>query len=643
MCGLTGFIDIAGGDAATQARVLRRMTQTLHHRGPDDGDIWLDSARGVGLGHRRLAIVDLSPAGHQPMKSASGNSVLVYNGELYNTAELAQDIEAAGVRLRGHSDSEVLVEACDLWGVERTLERLNGMFAFALWQRDERRLWLARDRVGIKPLYWGQFGTLLLFGSELKALRAHPGWQPRLDTRAVAAYLELAYIPSPLSIYEGVYKLEPGHLLQFDPGGSPCDRVWWDLRAIWTEGQRQQRDVDDAGLIDELEHLLGDAVRRQMVSDVPLGSFLSGGIDSSTVTALMQAHSDRPVSTFSIGFHEAAYDEALHARAVARHLGTAHQEVYVTPDDARAIIPDLPDIYDEPFSDSSQIPTFLVSRLARSGLVVALTGDGGDELFAGYNRYTWVERLWRLSGRVPAGLRRMGAAIVQALPVSLLDAAGKLLPAACRPPLLGDKIHKAAELASHRTPDGMYRQLVGHWSPGEVLAAGITAPSSVLDDEKLSVEIPALLARLQFLDLVTYLPGDILTKVDRASMAVSLETRVPLLDHRVVEFAARLPPEMRVRNARGKWLLRAVLRRHVPDNLIERPKMGFGVPIDAWLRGPLRGWANELLQRLTAGDALIRRAPVMRCWNEHLAGRRNHQYRIWNLLMLQAWRERWGL
>jgi asparagine synthase (glutamine-hydrolysing) len=642
MCGIAGMID-GGGPADVRRDVVARMTATLAHRGPDADGLWFDHEAGVGLGHRRLAIVDLSAAGAQPMISACERYVLTYNGEVYNARELAAELAGGGVRFRGHSDTEVLVEACARWGVAAAVDRLIGMFAFALWDRHARTLTLVRDRLGIKPLYWAAFGDLFLFASELKALRAHPGWRPEIDRGALAAYLRFAYVPTPRTIYAGVSKLPPGCRLTVRAGEAPSVDRYWDVRRIAGDGRRARHGEPATVLVDRLQALLRDAVGRRMIADVPLGALLSGGIDSSTVTALMQEQSDRPVETFSIGFAEPRYDEAPHAAAVARHLGSDHHELYVSPDQARAVIPDLPRWYDEPFADSSQIPTYLLSRLVRGRLTVALSGDGGDEVFAGYNRYVWIDRLWRHARRIPAPARRAAAAGVAALPPRAWDRmAAAVLPRRRCPPQAGDKLVKLAQLAACPSPEAMYRWLVGHWQePAEVLARA-EEPPTVLDDPELPRQLPDLVQRLQVLDLATYLPDDILTKVDRASMAVALEVRVPLLDHRVVAFAQAVPPELQIRDGRGKWLLRQVLGRYVPDRLIDRPKTGFGVPIDVWLRGPLREWAEDLMdeQRLRR-EGLLDPAPVRRYWAEHLSGRRNWQYLIWTVLMLQAWRQRW--
>jgi asparagine synthase (glutamine-hydrolysing) len=643
MCGIAGLVDRGQRLAAAElGAIAERMAAALHHRGPDDAGVWVEAESGAALGHRRLSIVDLSPAGHQPMVSADGRFVVSYNGEIYNFRDLRPQLEARGVRFRGHSDTEVLIEGCAAWGIETTVKRLIGMFAFALWDRRERTLHLVRDRLGIKPLYWGQFGSLLLFGSELKALRACPRWPVEIDDGAVAAYLRHNYVPAPHSIYRGVRKLPPGHILTLRPGdAAPGLKCYWSARAVARAGALQPHRFDDAEAAERLETLLADAVGRRMIADVPLGAFLSGGIDSSTVVALMQAQSSRPVKTYSIGFRQPGYDEAAQAKAVAAHLGTDHTELYVDPGHALAVIPRLAEWFDEPFADSSQIPTFLVSELARRHVTVALSGDGGDELFAGYNRYLLAGRLWRVMHLLPRSLRQALAGTIHSVSPAAWDRLGALLPPARPLPQAGDKLHKLARVLPAEDVADLYRRIVTHWEPAEI-APTAAEPAGLATDPGLAAEIPDVTARMQFLDLVTYLPDDILTKVDRASMAVSLEARVPLIDHRVVEFALALPPTQRRRGGVSKWLLRRVLHRHVPPALVERPKMGFGVPIDRWLRHELRDWAEDLLAPAALGaDGLLDGALVRRHWQEHLSGRRNHQHLLWGVLMLRAWRHRW--
>lgn len=621
---------------------VRAMAETIRHRGPDGDGAWYDPAAGIALGHRRLAIIDLSDAGAQPMVSADGRYVVTYNGEIYNFEALAKELEQTGHRFRGRSDTEVLVEACAAWGVERTVGKLIGMFAFALWDRQERRLVLARDRLGIKPLYWGRFGGLFLFGSELKALRAHPGWTAEIDRDALAAYFRFAYVPEPLGIYAGIQKLPPGTLLTVADGGEPEIVRYWDPRAVARDGASDPSRLTDNEAADALDTLLRDAVGRRMVADVPLGAFLSGGIDSSAVAALMQAQSTRRVRTFTIGFNEPGYDEAKHAKAVAAHLGTDHTELYIDPGDALDLVSRLPDWFDEPFADSSQMPTYLVSEMTRRHVTVALSGDGGDEMFAGYNRYAWGERIWRRLGWMPRPMRTGLAGLMTAPPPAAWDRLFRMAPARLRPPEAGDKLYKFADALAAAGPDDLYRRMVTQWGDPGGLVDGAVEPRGEIRDETVARDLPGFVRRAQYFDSVTYLPGDILTKVDRTSMAVGLEARVPLLDHRVAEFAWRLPQNQTIRDGRGKWLLRRVLDRYVPRALIDRPKSGFAVPLAAWLRGPLRDWASDLLDedRLRR-DGVLNPTPIRAAWEEHLSGRRNRQHQIWTVLMFQAWRERW--
>jgi asparagine synthase (glutamine-hydrolysing) len=642
MCGIAGFLNGASNELTRElGEVTSAMNISLQHRGPDDHGVWIDENAGVALVHRRLSILDLSPAGHQPMISADERFVIIYNGEVYSYQPIAAELAASGFKFRGHSDTEVILNSFAVNGVEATLKRMIGMFAIALWDRRDRTLTLIRDRLGIKPLYWARFGKLFLFGSELKALRAHPGWAPQIDRDAVAAFMRHNYVPAPHSIYQGVHKLEPGTILTLPWQGEPQISRFWNARTVAHNGTLHPLEAGDAELTEQLETLLQDAVSRRMIADVPLGAFLSGGVDSSTVVALMQKARLGKVRTFSIGFDLPGYNEAPHAAAVAHHLGTDHTELTVTSSQAFDVIPKLPEFYDEPFADSSQIPTYLVSAMTRKHVTVALSGDGGDELFAGYNRYQLTQRFWQALSLMPRGLRNAAASALTMVRPDQWTALSAALPFRLRPPQTGDKLHKLAAVLKLESPDALYRRLVSHWEPSEIVLQSLEPPS-IIADEKIVQEFPDLLARMQFLDLVTYLPDDILTKVDRASMAVALEARVPLLDHRVVEFAWRLPRNAKVRNRTTKWILRQVLYRHVPRALIERPKMGFGIPLGEWLRGPLRDWAEDLLDEKRLRDAaLLDPRVVRRFWQEHVNGSRNWQYLLWDVLMLEAWRERW--
>lgn len=645
MCGFAG--ELRSQPSAQQER-LHAMGRAIAHRGPDATDVWTDTAAGIGMVHRRLAIVDLSPAGNQPMTSASGKFVMVFNGEIYNHLALRAELNASG-RLacwRGHSDSETLLAGIDVWGLEETLRRCVGMFAIGLWDREQGLLSLARDRLGEKPLYfgWQKRGqeSAFLFGSELKALKKHPSFEGCIDRQALTLFLRHNYVPAPYSIYEGIQKLPPGCVVTVSLANREprMTRYWSAAESIHRGEADRARAWTPEAAVNELEMLLDSAVAGQMMADVPLGAFLSGGIDSSTVVALMQKRSSRPVKTFTIGFHEKGYNEAEHAKAVARHIGTDHTELYVTPEEAMAVIPRLPAMFDEPFSDSSQIPTYLVSALARQQVTVSLSGDAGDELFSGYTRYGVASGLWQKLSRIPQPLRRVAARAITAVPPSAWTYMGQYLPVAALNQRLGDRIHKGAGIMGNQTIDGLYHSLVSHWdSPAEVVLEGLEPPTLLAGNTPDFGAVDSV-ERMMAMDLVTYLPDDILVKVDRAAMAVSLETRVPMLDHRVVEFAWRLPQNLKQRDGVGKWVLRQVLYRHVPQSLIERPKMGFGVPIDDWLRGPLREWAESLLapERLQR-EGFFRVAPIRQKWDEHLGGKRNWAYHLWDILMFQCWLE----
>lgn len=638
MCGVTGFLDRQGrSPQQTMKAIVLSMADRLRHRGPDDAGTWIDETAGIALGHRRLSIIDLSSIGHQPMTSVSGRYVISFNGEIYNFLDLRKELEAKGQSFIGHSDTEVILAAFETWGIWTTLKRLIGMFAIALWDRQDRALMLARDHLGIKPLYWADVDGLFLFASELKAFRAHPSWRPTIDRDAVAAYMRFGYVPTPRSIWRESSKLAPGMLLTLRQGAEPEIAPFWNFAEI----DSSPFTMRDEEAIEALDVLLRDAVHLQMVADVPLGAFLSGGIDSSTVVALMQLQSSRPVKTFSIGFNESGYNEAPYAKAVANHLGTDHTELYVTSKQALGVVPYLTEWYDEPFADSSQIPTYLVSKLAREHVTVALSGDGGDENFGGYNRYTYGDKFWRKIRYIPLGMRWIIRESVTAIPNGIWNAVGKAIPPRHRPPQFGDKIHKAARAITLDSPEEIYRRLISHWhEPNDLVVDGVE-PKGLLWDTSLKHQIPDFFSRMQYIDTLTYLPDDILTKVDRASMAVSLESRVPLLDHRVVEFARRLPHRFKERDGRNKWLLRKMLGRYVPHRLMDRPKMGFGVPIDHWLRGPLVDWAESLLSvEALKRHGLLQPAPIRAAWTAHCSGNTNLQYPLWNVLMLQDWLNR---
>jgi asparagine synthase (glutamine-hydrolysing) len=645
MCGIAGFLDTTGA-AGADPSVAQRMADRISHRGPDDSDVWAEGP--VALAHRRLSIIDLSPAGHQPMLSACGRYVMVFNGEIYNYEAVRREIEADGYfgavvrQWRGHSDTEVILAAIGRWGFADALQRLVGMFAIALWDRQDRVLRLARDRLGEKPVYFGKLGSHFLFGSELKALRAHPAWRGEIDRGALSLLMRHNYIPAPYSIYRDIQKIPPGNVLQVSATGDIRMEPYWSLPEVARRAQAKRFGGSDLEAVDALERCLSDAIAGQMVSDVPLGAFLSGGIDSSTVVALMQARSNRPVRTFSIGFHEEGFNEAQHAKRVAQHLGTDHTELYVTSRQAQDVIPRLSVLYDEPFSDSSQIPTFLVSQLAKQHVTVSLSGDGGDELFGGYNRYFVAGDIWRKTGRIPVGLRATLARGIRALSPQawsrLLRLVMPMLPARYRQMNVGDKLHKLAGVMGTQGQEVIYLQLLSHWQEPAALVRGGYEPATALTSLPPDLELDNFVARMMLVDAISYLPDDILVKVDRAAMGVSLETRVPMLDHRVVEFAWSLPFDMKVRHGEGKWLLKQVLYRHVPRALLERPKMGFGVPIDHWLRGPLKAWAEDLLDpRRMDAEGFLDPGPVQEKWRQHQLGSQNWQYLLWDVLMFQDW------
>ena len=615
----------------------------MHLRGPDDAGAWGDPECGVALGHRRLSILDLSAHGHQPMASASGRYVISYNGEIYNFADIRAELSAWRVVFSGHSDTETLLEAIELWGLEATLIKCNGMFAFALWDRKTRELHLARDRFGQKPLYYGYSGSTFLFGSELKSLKAYPGFSPTISRGAVSALLRHGYVPTPHSIYEGIHKLVPGTVLTLSLDARRAGRLGEPV-AYWSAQDTAQAGLDgpfrgnERDAVEALDDLLQDAVGKCMVSDVPLGAFLSGGIDSSSVVAAMQAQSDKPVKTFSIGFWEDQYNEAAHAADVARYLGTDHTELYVTERDALDVLPKLPGLYDEPFADSSQIPTFLVSQLARQHVTVSLSGDGGDEVFGGYNRYLLGQKLARVVGKVPGPVMHALTRLLKNIPVGAWDGIGGMIPERRRPPQFGDKMHKLLDVLDATSSQDLYRRLTSLWQNADDAVLGDTGLDYILGSPATWPKLDGFIHQMMYLDSVTYLPDDILTKVDRASMGVSLEARVPLLDHRLYELAWSFPLEMKIHGGSGKWPLREVLYRHVPKRLIERPKMGFGVPVGMWLRGNLRDWAEELLDpaRLK-NDGYFDVDLVRRKWDEHQSGARNWQYQLWAVLMFQSW------
>lgn len=641
MCGIAGIATWAPCKAL--APDLKLMSDAIVHRGPDDWGVWADEEAGIGFAQRRLSIIDLSPQGHQPMVSSNGRWVISFNGEIYNFAELRSALEQSGncPAWRGHSDTEVLLACFEAWGIEKTLRSAVGMFAISLWDRERRVLILARDRMGEKPLYYGRVRERLLFGSELKALRAVGDGELEIDSEALGEFLRFSYVPAPRSIWKNIRKLLPGHWLELgsldDVDNAP--RAYWRLGGDAHDSLASRlAKVSDVELGHELEARLTESVRQQMVADVPLGAFLSGGVDSSLVVALMQRLSSRPVRTFTIGFDQPEFNEAPFAMEVARHLGTDHTELYITAKDAEEVIPRLPTIYDEPFADSSQIPTTLVSHLTSQHVTVSLSGDGGDELFAGYPRYALTASLWHRVNRLPLRFRQAASSFLCAPSAAAWDRALSLAPSRVKQSINGRRVHRLSQMLVAQSLGEMYVRLMSQWQPEEEILVGLKHRSFILghwDEELGSIEA------MRRWDARQYLPDDLLVKVDRASMSASLEARAPMLDHRVVEFAFAMPERSLSRDGIGKWPLRSVLYRHVPKHLIERPKKGFSVPLAEWIRGPLRGWSEDLLSedRLRR-EGLLRPEPVRALWHEHLAGTFDRSSYLWNILMFQAWNQR---
>jgi len=643
MCGFAGFWDKIDQEHALD--LLNQMADQIFHRGPDDEGLWFDEIAGVGLAHRRLSILDLSAAGHQPMESFTRRFVIIFNGEIYNHLDIRSELNAIWPqKWNGHSDTETLLSGFETWGVESTIKKCIGMFAFAVWDKNLKELTLGRDRLGEKPLYYGWVNGVFLFGSELKALKQHPKFNPSIDRNAITLLLRYSYIPAPYSIYEGIFKLEPGCILTINnENGSIEKQCYWNGKDIIIQGIENRFKGSAQDAVVNLESILMNAIGQQMISDVPLGAFLSGGVDSSTIVALMQAKSNQTVKTFSIGFYESAYNEAEHARAVAKHLGTDHFDLYVTSQDALEVIPKLPIMYDEPFSDSSQIPTYLVSKIARQKVTVSLSGDAGDELFGGYSRYQRANRIWNKIHNIPMLLKELSTSSINAISPHLLNTLlspfDRIASGSGRPINLADKLLKAVEvLKSDDSIEFYHRAFMSHNLKPENWVLGAKEPTTFFNQKSAQPIIGEYIEQMMAIDMLTYLPGDILTKVDRAAMSVSLETRVPLLDHRVVEFAWTLPLEYKIRNGVDKWVLREVLYKYVPKSLIERPKMGFGVPIDSWLRGPLKDWAESLLEYNRLNEEGFFNAKLVRQkWEEHITGKRNWQYQLWDVLMFQAW------
>ena len=662
MCGIAGFVDCRGCRGAKELeKIVEDMASTLGHRGPDDDGTWVDEKVGIALGHCRLSIIDLSDAGHQPMVSESGRYVITYNGEVYNFPELREKMKSVGYKFKGYSDTETVLATIEKWGEEEAVKKFVGMFAFAVWDRRKRKLTLVRDRLGIKPLYYGLIDRDFVFASELKAFHQHPKWNSPLNRKSLALFMRYNYIPGPHSIYKNIYKLYPGSVLtlgidqlrrgsSFDPNpGAESDdahtvqpRQYWSMHEIGLKRYTDPFDGSDEEAEDELEDILRDAVSCRMISDVPLGAYLSGGIDSSLVVAIMQSFSATAVKTFTIGFYDQVYNEAPYARAVARYLGTEHTELYVTPEESMAVICELPCLYDEPFADSSQIPTFLVSKLASQRVKVSLSGDGGDENFGGYNNYFLAANIWRKVGWLPQFVRRCFGKLMKGISLNKWDNfchfGNRFLPTDLQKRLSGDRVYKMADIIGAKTPDMLYMNLISHWKHVNLILGVEEELAAFDDDPGERLRDHEFIRRMMYTDMNRYLPDDILVKLDRASMAVSLEARVPILDHRVVEFAARLPLVMLIKGETGKHILRRVLCRYIPTNLIERPKKGFSLPIGSWLRGPLRDWAESLLdESRLRRELFLNPAPIRKKWEEHLSGKRDWKSDLWSVLMFQSW------
>ena len=642
MCGITGLIDFTCSTNADRLNELvTTMSNEIIHRGPDDFGAWVDPENGLALGFRRLAILDLSPTGHQPMHSSNGQYVIVFNGEIYNFSLLRDELIALGYSFKGTSDTEIMLASISQWGLLKAVQKFNGMFAFALWDRENRSLFLVRDRLGIKPLYYGFLGNSFLFGSELKAMRAHPNFDAKIDPQALTLYLRYSNIPGPFTIYKGIYKLPPASILTIknplavDSSSIENIKHYWSAAQTVEDGLTQPFHGSDTEAVDLLEMMLKQSIQQRMIADVPLGAFLSGGIDSSTIVSLMQTQSTQPIRTFTIGFSESGFDESKYASEVARHLHTNHTELYISSEVARDIVPKLPQIYDEPFADPSQIPTFLVSQLAKKSVTVSLSGDGGDELFGGYNRYIWPKKIWDTFGWLPTHTRNKIASTMKTL---ALQPIGLILKNIGLPNPL-DKVNKIANILAAPTIEVVYSELISQWkNPGEIVRGG-SEPELNISKSYGSKVTNSLSEKMMAMDLVSYLPDNILVKVDRATMHTSLESRAPFLDdHEIVEFAWTLPLHMKIRNGQGKWILREVLSRHIPKKMIDRPKMGFGVPIDSWLRGPLRPWAeNYLNENRLRQEGFFNSQLICKKWNEHKTGKQNWQYDLWNILMFEAW------
>jgi len=646
MCGIVGYWDNIGVDTT----IIENMVQQITHRGPDGAGIWISEIPTLALGHRRLSIVDLTQAGYQPMLSSCKRFVITFNGEIYNHLKIRAILnnENSGFNWRGHSDTETLITALQHWGIEKTLKKLEGMFAFALWDKQKKILTLGRDRLGEKPLYYGWQNKTFMFASELKAFKKNPNFIGEIDREAISLQMRHSYIPAPFTIYKNIRKLTPGCYLNINfekmlSNDHLSPVPYWSFSDTIKKGQQNLLCGSETDAIDGLDILLTNSVHKQMMSDVPVGAFLSGGIDSSLITALMQINSNKPINTFTIGFNESDYSEAIHAKLVSEYLGTNHNELYLSHQDALDIIPQLPTLYDEPFSDASQIPTFLLSKMTRDHVTVSLSGDGGDELFGGYNRYVWSRSIWQYLNKFPLPIRKIIQNILMTFPPltwnKLIDNISHLLPRKMRFNNMGDKIHKLANLFDSPNQSYMYSKLISHWDNTTDLVLGLKKePHTILSDNNKYLKELSFTENMMYIDSISYLPDDILVKVDRASMGVSLETRVPFLDHNLIEFSWKIPLHMKILEGEGKWLLKEVLYKYVPRKLVDRPKMGFGIPIDSWLRGPLREWGESLLdENKLRKQGYLNPEPIRKKWSEHQSGNRNWQYHLWDVLMFQSW------